>query len=563
MKKINLFILVVASLMTLSCDDYLDVNQNENRVLLQDQTPEDLLSAVQSDSYREQAQFMNRLGNIFTNGWAANNATFASPLNDEYTMNINVGFYSRIWDLQFRRIANFETIAKKPNPGGVNDNFIAAAQICKVHYMQYLVDLYGDVPYVEAFKYTANLTPKYNDDQFIYRKLIGELESAKALIVAANPNATDIAPYDVMLGGVMSDWYAFANTIELRMLLRMSNNTGAVAAWRDAKLVTLNNDVTTGPAGYITASVKINPGYNTKNDESLSPYYAFVERDAAAATVQNRAFFVPSGHALKSLSLTTLYAGSPAPSPAGSSTGNSTTVVAGLSYPNVNDPRRTRIFSNGIATSQGATNPDVWIAPTQGAFGRVGGLGLLNPYNAVTPLTAFTDLVGVNNYVMTLAEAKFLQAEAGLRGYTGFTTASSVTDYQAGIDDSMDYLGILALAPAAIPTYKTAISNKIGYSMVATGASTAQKLQGLMYQKWVALLGIHGIESYIDYTRTGYPIAPFPVGNVRPNRPLRLNYPNSEYVANSANVPSLSDSEIFTVNAKSPFWLQGNPALGN
>jgi Starch-binding associating with outer membrane len=561
MKKINLFLLLIFSIVTLSCDDYLDVNQNENRVLLQDQTPEDLLSAAQSDTYREQAQTMNRLGNIFTNAWSGNNLTFASPLFDEYTMNINVNFYSRIWDLQFRRIANFETIAKKPNPGGVNDNFIAAAQICKVHYMQYLVDLYGDVPYNEAFKYTANLTPKYNDDQFIYRKLIGELESAKALIIAANPNATDITPYDVMLGGVMSDWYAFANTIELRMLLRMSNSTGAVAAYRDAKLVTLNNDVTTGPAGYITASVKVNPGYNTKNDESLSPYYGYVERDATGTTVALRPFLVPSGHALKSLSLYSLYVpNSPAPFPAGTSSGNSTTVIGTQLYPNVSDPRRTRIFSNGVAATQGSTVVDVLIASTPGAFGRVGGLGLLNPYNAVSPLTVFTDLVGVNNYVMTLAEAKFLQAEAGLRGYTGFSAASSVADYNAGIDDSMNYLTV---TPAANTAYKTAISNKIGYSMTAAGSTPAQKLQGLMYQKWVSLIGIHGIESYIDYTRTGYPIAPLPIGNVKPNRPLRLNYPNSEYVANSANVPSVSDAEIFTLNAKSPFWLQGNPPLGN
>ena len=165
MKKINLFLLLMLSLLTLSCDDYLDVNQNENRVLLQDQTPEDLLSAAQSDTYREQAQFMNRLGNIFTNAWSGNNLTFASPLFDEYTMNINVTFYSRIWDQQFRRIANLETIAKKPNLGGKNDNFVAAAQICKVHYMQYLVDLYGDIPYTEAFQYTANLTPKYNPNR--------------------------------------------------------------------------------------------------------------------------------------------------------------------------------------------------------------------------------------------------------------------------------------------------------------------------------------------------------------------------------------------------------------
>jgi hypothetical protein len=54
--------------------------------------------------------------------------------------------------------------------------------------MQYIVDLYGDSPYFEAFKGQQNLTPVYTDDAVIYKELIKELEEARALI--QNPSAT-------------------------------------------------------------------------------------------------------------------------------------------------------------------------------------------------------------------------------------------------------------------------------------------------------------------------------------------------------------------------------------
>jgi hypothetical protein len=44
----------------------------------------------------------------------------------------------------------------------------------KAHYMQYIVDLYGDSPYFEAFKGQQNLTPVYTDDAVIYKELIKE-----------------------------------------------------------------------------------------------------------------------------------------------------------------------------------------------------------------------------------------------------------------------------------------------------------------------------------------------------------------------------------------------------
>jgi hypothetical protein len=102
-------------------------------------------------------------------------------------------------------------------------------------------------------------------------------------------------------------------------------------------------------------------------------------------------------------------------------------------------------------------------------------------------------------------------------------------------------------------TYLTTINTKpnFGYSAAFT---TAQKLHAIMFQKWIALMGVNAIESYIDYTRTGYPLTPLSTVTTKTRKPYRLIYPTSEYVANSGNVPNVVEADVFAINAFTPFW---------
>jgi hypothetical protein len=77
-----------------------------------------------------------------------------------------------------------------------------------------------------------------------------------------------------------------------------------------------------------------------------------------------------------------------------------------------------------------------------------------------------------------------------------------------------------------------------------------------MTQKYLALAEWNGIELYIDHMRTGFPVLPLPFGVNATTRPNRLIYPTSEYSSNSANVPTVTNAELFTVNAKTPYYLQ-------
>jgi hypothetical protein len=125
---------------------------------------------------------MNELGNVFMNSWAGNVNSFTGGFAVEYQLTLDNAFRNGIWNGLYPAISNFNEIEVYPNSDGKWDNYVAAAKIMKAYYMQYIVDLYGDVPYTEAFLGQANTTPKYNDDQAIYRSLLTNLQEARNLI---------------------------------------------------------------------------------------------------------------------------------------------------------------------------------------------------------------------------------------------------------------------------------------------------------------------------------------------------------------------------------------------
>ena len=63
-------------------------------------------------------------------------------------------------------------------------------------------------------------------------------------------------------------------------------------------------------------------------------------------------------------------------------------------------------------------------------------------------------------------------------------------------------------------------------------------------------MGINALQSWFDYTRTGYPSdLPISLQATTADRPVRLFYPSSEITGNSNNIPTQPDA--FTAK---PFW---------
>lgn len=539
MKKIK-FLIPVIALFIIGCDNYLDINDNTNSVPGESVTPKHIFPGAATNAYRVQAVTMNELGNVFMNSWSANVNSFTGGFTKEYQLTIDNSFRNGIWNGLYPAISSFNEIAVYPNADGKWDYYVAAAKVMKAYYMQYIVDLYGDAPYTEAFLGQANMTPKYTDDQAIYRSLLTGLQEARDLITNADPSiALNMGTADVIFGGDTSKWYNFANTVELKMLMRMSNNTGAVAAYRDAKLAALSG------ASFITTPVMINPGFNTSTNDQLNPFFGNYMTDAAGARLSNNQFICASNHIARFVN------------------GVSTEIIpgSGRNYPGLIDARRGRMWRLSGGTVKGVTQGAT--SGTPEASNPVSFLGYYSfvPYLNVAvqiPTSSYSQtlpMAASAGVIMTKAEIEFLQAEAAVRYPAWFSGAS--THFTNGVTDGF---AIYGLTPG---TYLTAIASKPGLGWTASTTNDL-KYEAIMTQKWLATIHFNAMDSFIDYNRTGYPLTPLALTASESRKPRRLIYPVSEYVANSANVPNITAAQIFaTTDASHPFWMLGDPALGN
>lgn len=100
-----------------------------------------------------------------------------------------------------------------------NPNYKAVGIIMRSWIFQVLTDLYGDVPYSQTAQIEKYLTPEYDEQREIYLGLLSELKTAAGLITPAeNPIAGDI-----LYNGNMLRWRKFANSLRLRIALRIAD----------------------------------------------------------------------------------------------------------------------------------------------------------------------------------------------------------------------------------------------------------------------------------------------------------------------------------------------------
>lgn len=497
MKKIKFILPFVIGLSLFSCDNYLDINDDPNNPTSDLVSPDLAMAAGLSRPFATFTTQSNELGNVWTNAWGGNVNSITGLFSQEFSLAISNSFRESIWTNTYAYTATLSGIVNYDSSN--YDNHKAIALITRAFYMQYIVDLYGDAPYSQMHLGSSNLTPAYDDDQAIYRDLVSDIDNAVALISNADANDIAVGSEDVMLGGDMNEWVKFANTLKLRFLMReatLAQTDSDSQTYLNAQFATLVG------ADFITSDVTINPGYNNSADEQINPFYLRYGQTSAgnAGTLANG--IVATDYIV------------------GFMDGSTNGVV---------DMRLTALFDPvgggyvGVAQGEDGTT-----APSD--------LSLLGSGLVVGP-----DQDGL---VMTLAESYFLRSEAAFRGYLDAGNEQSY--FTQGITASFTGLGLASDAGAYLGASDG--TNQIGW----TGSS--DKLQAIATQKWLALIGINGIEAFIELTRMGYidniPLAGFTTPAQYPNKPRRLLYPTSEIAANSANVPSIPS--IYTNGV---FWL--------
>jgi hypothetical protein len=128
-------------------------------------------------------------------------------------------------------------------------NQLAIIETIKVYTYQHLVDLNGNIPYSESADIN-NLFPVYDDAETIYLDLISRISAAQAALAGGGES---FGTNDIFYGGDVVKWRKLANSVKLRLGMRLADFNSALAS--------------------TTVSEAVNAGVFTSNDDNTIIYY--------------------------------------------------------------------------------------------------------------------------------------------------------------------------------------------------------------------------------------------------------------------------------------------------
>jgi hypothetical protein len=467
-KKISIIALLGAAVFSTGCKKFLDVNTNPNVVY----GPQVSLVLPSAQMYVASAVGCNLQinGSIWAQYWTQ------SPLASQYKI-LEQYFpsgsnYDNSWGLMYSQALPDLKYVEKTGTATNFKQYIAISKLMQAYMFQVATDAWGDIPFSEAGKGEVAdggiTSPRYDAQSSIYDGIIKLINDATVLISNTDPNkpTTD----DLVYGGNMSNWLAFANTLKLKVYLRLSEVDSVKAK---AGIATLGSAAvfitTTNPAqiSFLNAAGAYNP------------LYAEI---VGLSETQN---LVASKTAVDY-------------------------------YKNNNDPRVTKFYNatsiaGAIGCQQGNYNTQV--SGVNFPSDLVGGLAKKPNNSGAAPVKL------ISSY-----ESLLLQAEAKARGW--ITGGGDSLNYAQAVSNNFTSYGLLATDAA---TYLASA----GGVYPNTGTKTA-KLKAILTQKWACMNGNQGFEAWTEWRRTGYPdfftvSTNSLIGQVFP---ARFFYPNVEVTRN-------------------------------
>jgi hypothetical protein len=383
---------------------------------------------------------------------------------------------------------------------------LAIGNICRVAAMHRVTDMYGPIPYSkmraagDGGSVSENgtfegdlLAAPYDSQQDVYMNMLAGLNSAiDALTANINVDASYLAKYDRVYGGNVANWVRFANSLKLRIAIRLSYVDQSLAKQTAEEAVSHTIGVITANTQNAALTVDQNPMYTQVVEW---------EDERAGADI--------------------------------------------LSYMNgYNDPRREKYFT--FSTFPGHTTEYI---------GMRSGITVSNK-SEIVPCSAPVVDVKTRIQWMNAAEVAFLKAEGVLRGWnmgsndveTLYSQGITLSFEQWGVPGIDLYLADDASQPVAYSAPVTTYGARADFNAQSgitvkwdNTATEEQKLERIITQKWIAIYPL-AVEAWSEFRRTGYPkLAPVVDNKSGGTIPAgqfvkRLTFTDYEYQRNTDNV---------------------------
>lgn len=475
--------------------------QMQKNVVVLEQLP-----AIGGSVYQE---IQNLAGDIYSGYMGACGTWYNGSNNTTY--NLSVKWKDAAFERGFvgvmsawRSLVEKATEFKQPH-------VVALATIVKVQAMHRITDMYGPIPYINFGKGSAQGV--YDSQAAVYAKFFEELNTSINVLTDfynKDREATIMGNYDFVYRGNVESWIKFANTLKLRLAMRIFYVNKA-----DAEMFA--QEAVNHPIGVMTAASDIAQLNHSQNLSYRHPLfivgYGEFNDCRMGATID--------------------------------------------SYMNgYSDPRISSYFKLSTAGKYTGIRTGINIIREEYAVGA--------PFSDLN-INSSSNLVWMNP-----AEAYFLRAEGAVRGWTMGDTEKNL--YETGIKTSFvisgasnveNYLADDTKVPAAYTDPKRSSNNSPALSTITIkwdeGATEEIKLERIITQKWLAIFP-DGQEAWSEFRRTGYPKI-FPVvinnsgGTINTDKQIRrIPFPSTEYRDNLANVTQAVTLLGGEDNGGTPLW---------
>lgn len=391
---------------------------------------------------------------------------------------------------------------------------LALANILRVAIMHRLTDQYGPIPYSQVVENRENaLTVAYDSQEDVYTRMFAELDDAiRVLDENSSLPSSAFAEYDLVYGGNLQKWIRYANSLKLRMAMRLTEVAPETARAKAAEAV----------SGGVIETNADNAEFRPVVNRVTSICWATWQDHIISADLD--------------------------------------------SYMNgYSDPRMEKMFTLKQVT-ESVLNPSTgkYESVTRN---RIRGMRIgttAQEKEQAVSAASFPIFSDTEPFLwINAAEVAFLKAEWQLRWGTMaeagalYRKGVQLSFEEHGAGDAAAYLSTEA-TPAGFSSVVEVTSAEASFPAQSTitpvwndndGFETA--LERIITQKWIAIFPL-GNEAWAEYRRTGYPkLAPCPDdcnrsgGTVNPAYGARrLPYPAEEYAENRANVTEAVASKL-------------------
>lgn len=489
---IYIWMLLVASTSLVKCTKNFDDINTPKDVLVMDETlmGQAFAKAQYTAMAGQYQQTQNLYADIYAQYFATTHARFNSDQFEENSTWVNTGF-NEFYASAAPQLFAVERFTEEGMPV---EN--AVAKIWRVQMYHRTSDYFGPIIY-SAFGNGKTSVP-YDSQEVVYKSFFETLDEAVA-ILEQNKSANAFGAHDQMYGGDVSKWLTFANSLRLRLAMRVVYVDPALAK-SEAEKAIVGGVMMSNADNAGVLSTDMNSFYN-----GLATWTYISEFRASAAMIST----------LKGY----------------------------------DDPRLSEYYNeagNRLGGENGYKGLRNGLPAAEKADGSIN-----DAYSFVDTKWLPTWEGGSNlpNLVMSAAEVYFLRAEGALRGWNMGGTAQEL--YNAGIRASLEQWTTATAEEIDAYIYRTDTPAPLedkwdspGMTNIPvayqSGADFETQLEQIITQKWIGLYP-DGREAWAERRRTGYPRGYAVINSLNPDIPRtgmvrRLKFTVGEISTNQAAV---------------------------